>query len=377
MRIFLLQLLVILTFNSYSQKMKYTIKGTLVGNHHEEWIFLGKYMENPLHLDSAKIINNRFEFTGLVSFPEVYGITFSQKASKGILPLFLEAGNIEVTIDVEGWDTKSTVSGGKTNESFKKYTETKINLFMKKAWQLDNEIENANKAAQEQLKKEKDKLLSESNLYDKQYIKTHCDSPESVFILSYIFMSLSLDELKNYLTSFSHEIQETTIYKFMFDFYTGQESLKKESQLIAQTDEIEPVFLDFKNSSIIKSLIKLNPGKVLYIDIWATWCAPCKIELPYSKKLQERFKDKNLAFIYLCINSDEEECKKIINSENLSGIHFFLDKVNSENLLKEVRSNRIPTYLLVKKNGEVETYNALRPGSPEIEMTLTKLLSEN
>ena len=42
-------------------------------------------------------------------------------------------------------------------------------------------------------------------------------------------------------------------------------------------------------------------GKVVYVDIWGTWCRPCREEIPFSKTLQAKYENKNIAFLFLCL----------------------------------------------------------------------------
>ena len=66
-------------------------------------------------------------------------------------------------------------------------------------------------------------------------------------------------------------------------------------------------------STIMDSIISINKDKVIYIDCWGPWCAPCMKELPSSKQMMNQLKDKKLVFIYLCIDSDFHTMESHIN----------------------------------------------------------------
>ena len=58
---------------------------------------------------------------------------------------------------------------------------------------------------------------------------------------------------------------------------------------------------DFEYVSIDDKKVKLSDfkGKYVYIDVWATWCGPCRAEIPHLKKLEEHFHGKNIEFVIL------------------------------------------------------------------------------
>ena len=57
--------------------------------------------------------------------------------------------------------------------------------------------------------------------------------------------------------------------------------------------------------------------------MWASWCGPCKQEIPYLKKLKEKFKDKNIAIIGISVDENKSDWENILKSENIDGIQLF------------------------------------------------------
>ena len=90
--------------------------------------------------------------------------------------------------------------------------------------------------------------------------------------------------------------------------------------------------------------------KVLLINLWATWCEPCKEEMPSLDKLQAYF-DQN-EFIVLPINLDRGPKKKALNffyDFNITNIQTFFDDKN--NIPREVKILGLPVTLLINRNG--------------------------
>jgi thiol-disulfide isomerase/thioredoxin len=126
--------------------------------------------------------------------------------------------------------------------------------------------------------------------------------------------------------------------------------------------------LDGKNVSLADL-----KGKYVYIDLWASWCGPCKRELPYSQKMVEKFKNKNIAFVFISIDEDETAWRNAVKKENLSGINLLAKEGFNAEIMKAYGVRGIPHYLLIDAEGNIISSNAMRP-SGGIEQELEKLL---
>lgn len=114
--------------------------------------------------------------------------------------------------------------------------------------------------------------------------------------------------------------------------------------------QIEPDVLLAK----IKSAFK---GKDLILDFWATWCAPCLSDLPYSKKLHDQMNGESVEFIYLCTSagSDIEEWKSKIIELELGGTHLFVDNSTENGLMAMFNFGGFPSYAFINSNGDYNT----------------------
>jgi len=124
------------------------------------------------------------------------------------------------------------------------------------------------------------------------------------------------------------------------------------------------------NSFSLKEL----KGKVVYIDVWATWCGPCRKEFPYSKKLQKLFEqNKNVVFLFLSIDRDIAAWKKLVtNDKDLQGIHI---NQPDEQLLKSYLIKG-PCYILVDQEGKIANSDAPKPSSGKVENEIRELLEK-
>lgn len=120
--------------------------------------------------------------------------------------------------------------------------------------------------------------------------------------------------------------------------------------------------------------VKRNKGKVIYTDIWASWCAPCRAEMPNSIKLQKQLPQQAYAFVYISVDNDKNKWLKAIKAVHLDKPdkqHYLLDPTSK--LAKFLTPNGIPKYLIIGSKGQVIHLNSLRPSDPKIVQVLQEL----
>lgn len=117
-------------------------------------------------------------------------------------------------------------------------------------------------------------------------------------------------------------------------------------------------------------------GKYVYIDVWATWCGPCRAEIPFLKKLEEKYHEKNIVFVSLSIDQqkDVEKWKKFIKDKELGGVQVFADNDWNSQFVKDYNITGIPRFILIDPNGNIVKADAPRPSSPTIEAEFDALL---
>lgn len=118
-------------------------------------------------------------------------------------------------------------------------------------------------------------------------------------------------------------------------------------------------------------------GKVVYVDVWATWCGPCREEFPDAKQLQKRFVDNNqVAFVYVSIDRDQAAWHKFLaNDADFKGVHINQPPgEHFDSLWKAYQLSSIPRYMLIDQAGKLVDVNAARPSSGKIADEIERLL---
>ncbi len=117
-------------------------------------------------------------------------------------------------------------------------------------------------------------------------------------------------------------------------------------------------------------------GKYVYIDVWATWCGPCRAEIPHLKKTEEAYHGKNIEFVSISVDvaKDHEKWKTFVKEKELGGIQLFADKDWSSDFIKSYGIDSIPRFILIGPDGKVVNADAPRPSSPQLKTDLDALL---
>lgn len=125
--------------------------------------------------------------------------------------------------------------------------------------------------------------------------------------------------------------------------------------------------VDFAFKTLEGKDIKLSDlkGKVVYMDFWASWCGPCKGEMPHAKEVKEHFKDRNdVVFLYVSIDDKEDAWKKGIQAMSISGIHTRTPGWGGE-IAKLYQISSVPAYFLIDKKGNFVTQKTPRPSQTQ------------
>jgi len=251
---------------------------------------------------------------------ELYNHVRSTPQQKYYLDAFLiDTGSIYITGDKKK-ENALYISGGKTNDSYFRTQMISFGYLNNDSIKRANEIET--------------------------YISMIKEFPTSEYLLNEIYLNkstLSKNELSLFLQYFNKTVFKSELGKRM------------QAYLAKKTDNepLPDILLEDENGKVSNLLD--TTGKVNMIVIWASWCGPCREEIPQLKKLYELYKYRGLSITSISIDEDITAWKRALNSESMPWKQLIVPKEKTElfNTLYEVGS--IPYVIFLDNKGKVIT----------------------
>ena len=146
----------------------------------------------------------------------------------------------------------------------------------------------------------------------------------------------------------------------------AQELAQKESIFFKKFDEVKP-------ENILQTILDRYKGKAVLIDMWATWCGPCRAGHKAMAPMKEQMKGQNVQFVYITSpSSPMSTWQEMI--KDIDGDHYYLTEEQYSYILAKYESGGIPTYAVYNTQGE-QTYKVIGfPGNEEIRKRLEEAM---
>ncbi|MBN1925510.1 MAG: TlpA family protein disulfide reductase [Prolixibacteraceae bacterium] len=180
--------------------------------------------------------------------------------------------------------------------------------------------------------------------------------------------TLSDDEMKEF-DSFKNPSFKELLDNRIAERKAKLEALKEnKSAHIHELDDVAP-------DKILNTILEKYQGKAVLLDIWATWCGPCRSAHKTILPLKEELKNEEVVFVYLTgTTSPVDKWGEMI--KEISGEHYYLTGEQYQSVLSQFESQGVPTYLVFDRNGNFEYKSVGFPGNETMKANLLKALEK-
>ncbi|MEC7754198.1 TlpA disulfide reductase family protein [Roseivirga sp. UBA1976] len=239
-----------------------------------------------------------------------------------------------------------------------------FNSSFSKYFDYSSSIEFSSKVDQYKYKTETagGRITNYPRAYDSVQVASHLSQIEKkklhYYYVEYIFKDAGYFPIEirwEYLNKFKNQYQDTAMVNHLINKYNIKFSIG---------DDLELINLK-KESTSLEALVASNQDKVIYVDFWASWCAPCIKEMPYSKKIQTEFDSDQLIYVYLSADRKDLPWENAIKRHELNtGLHFRIENAGYTTKMEELNIPALPHYMIYH-NGRLVNKDAPRPSERE------------
>ena len=337
------------------QAPSYTITGTVADPAMEGKkvkLYIGEYVpEQQPRVDSAVVSGGRYEFKGTVSGPEQAYVAVDADDRTSFVGAYLALDNAAITVSTDTAGV-TRIGGTLDNDRYQAYQDSRAKSSEELMVVIDSlrRGQAADTLAPEEEKRMQDEWetrLSRMREAEFQFVKENIDNPA---IWSYDFYNCAttqpLERKKELLALAGDALKQTQTYKKIAD---RVEKLEKTA--------VGQPFTDLRMTDPEGKEIALSDyagkGKIVLVDFWASWCGPCRAEMPNVVKAYNRFKDKGFEIVGVSFDRNKEAWLKGIKDLGLPWPQMSDVKGWDSEGAKAYAISGIPHTVLIDKDGTI------------------------
>ncbi len=208
--------------------------------------------------------------------------------------------------------------------------------------------------------------------YTKQYIK---DLKSAEIRDNAVSMLFKLMNAKN--ENFEKDYIE--IMALLTSDYMKEKLTTRYKNANSTKPEMASVGFDYENHAGGKTSLEDLKGKIVYVEIWATWCGPCIKEMPYLTEIIKEYKNnENIVFVNISIDAKNEydKWRAMVPEKNVGGIQLLADDGLQSEFMKFYSVGLIPRSIMLDAEGNIISQHAPRPSSKDIRTFINDILNK-
>ena len=323
----------------------YTLTGIVEGATDGDTVYLESVEGRQfVRLDSAIIKNGTFTFRGTQDSTVNRYISYKAEGKEGIsIGFFLENGKININLSQE-----SSSATGTTNNNIYQEVRSQTDGLSKQIMTIFEAMSDSTLTDEQREVKSKEAEKLESKMIDaiKNGINKNITNPVGIYLLKkyyYYMEATELDPLMSQIpAAFS---KDETIIKI------------KRNVERSKATAVGQKYTDFEMQTPEGKTVKLSDyvgkGKFVLVDFWASWCGPCRREMPNLVEAYAKYKNKNFEIVGVSLDENNDSWKEAIRKLNITWPQMSDLKSWNNKGVQLYAVSSIPHTVLIDKNGTI------------------------
>lgn len=290
-----------------AQKPGYVVSGAVEGVPDGTKVYIAEMQGffSFVPFDSTLVKNGKYEMKGQQKQPAMRFVMAVVDKSDPLMAQFI-LENTHITINLTKDPKKTVVIGGRDNELWAEFNrkEEVYNLKVEPIWKVANDSTKT-QVERDEAQQKMEGLNKVQNAEHTQFLIDHIPSGVSSILLGYYYAQLDEPTLVKILALMKEKCPNDEVYREI----VREREVNKNTGIGAQYTDIA---LNTPEGKLIKVSDFVGKNKVTMIDFWASWCGPCRQEMPNVIKAYNEYRDKGFAVVGVSLDSDKEAWKDAI-----------------------------------------------------------------
>ncbi|WP_026473637.1 TlpA disulfide reductase family protein [Alkaliflexus imshenetskii] len=298
-------------------------------------------------VDTAPLTDGAFTFEGKIEHPELFLLFYENNRTP--VAFFLENAKITITGSSENLED-AVVKGSKLSTIFEKFN--KEVPHQEKVERMREEFfiaqSTGDETAMESIMADMQVIVEDQQKYYREFVKSNNTNVVGAFLALNMAQALEFEELEELAASFEKSLKNHPYVEQLKEILEPMKAQMAIEAALALGNEA-PGFtlLDLNGNEVSLDAFR---GKYVFVDFWAGWCRPCRMENPILKKAYERFGGENFEIISVSLDRTEEEWRKAVAEDALTWTNLH-DPMGMTAETYAVQS--IPNTWLLDKDGKI------------------------